>query len=509
MPYSSACAKPSASRSAPTTTTRAGKSGSAAASSRARRFDPAPEMRTATVSTGLVYRRQRLRPAGAEVDRRRAVGVGARACERGRCGSRGRRRRASTRRRGVAVGLGGPLARGSLRVGGATAVGRRRSSDGGAAIGRPRSTGAASRPGAGVWRGVAARAAGWPAPSSTSSPTASATGPGCGPDLGEAAGSDRAGREKRQQRGAGRGEHGDAERDDEPRADRAHAAGVGDRRTASTAPSPLRRSIRALRGRRPRSASASASSAVSAELRAASGAASHSDGNGLRLRGGSRRCGGRCEQRERAIQPASAPRATGSSASSSSHGVVDSGTTPRTGMPGITPSCVPAGETAVPSPTAKPGPGDEREPPDDERRQVGELRERDHDGAERVDVGGLEERDRPRRRAARVRPRTASAPSPIRPASTTAAPRAIRARARRPSRAEPPRSRSRSAGDEAGAGLAPLGHDCAGEQRARRTRATGAGSPARARPRRRRSAEVSATTVARRGEDDGAGRRRP
>src|SRR5690606_5075593 len=55
-PNASAWASPSASRSAPTTTTRAGKSGWLAASSSARRFEPVPEMRTASVSTRSVYR---------------------------------------------------------------------------------------------------------------------------------------------------------------------------------------------------------------------------------------------------------------------------------------------------------------------------------------------------------------------------------------------------------------------------------------------------------------------
>ena len=51
MPNSSACARPSASRSAPTATTRAGNSASSHASSSARRFEPPPEISTTSEST--------------------------------------------------------------------------------------------------------------------------------------------------------------------------------------------------------------------------------------------------------------------------------------------------------------------------------------------------------------------------------------------------------------------------------------------------------------------------
>ena len=60
--------------------------------------------------------------------------------------------------------------------------------------------------------------------------------------------------------------------------------------------------------------------------------------------------------RERTIQPASAPAATGTSTATSIQMLAFSGTSPSTGMPGTTPSWVPAGETAVPVPRAKPGP---------------------------------------------------------------------------------------------------------------------------------------------------------
>src|SRR5699024_8407075 len=58
----------------------------------------------------------------------------------------------------------------------------------------------------------------------------------------------------------------------------------------------------------------------------------------------------------RAIHPASAPSAIGTSATSSSHPDPLSGTIPNRGTPGTTPSDVPDGETAVPEPIAKPGP---------------------------------------------------------------------------------------------------------------------------------------------------------
>src|SRR5690606_34393317 len=56
MPNCSACASPSAWRSAPTATTRAGYSALCAASSNARRLEPPPEMRTTTRSTRTAYR---------------------------------------------------------------------------------------------------------------------------------------------------------------------------------------------------------------------------------------------------------------------------------------------------------------------------------------------------------------------------------------------------------------------------------------------------------------------
>ena len=56
MPNSSAQASPSASRSAPIATTRAGNSASSDASSSARRFDPPPEIRTTSESTLPAYR---------------------------------------------------------------------------------------------------------------------------------------------------------------------------------------------------------------------------------------------------------------------------------------------------------------------------------------------------------------------------------------------------------------------------------------------------------------------
>ena len=45
-----------------------------------------------------------------------------------------------------------------------------------------------------------------------------------------------------------------------------------------------------------------------------------------------------------------------SSTLASIHGDTDSGTIPSAGTPGSTPTVVPAGETAVPVPSANPGP---------------------------------------------------------------------------------------------------------------------------------------------------------
>ena len=60
--------------------------------------------------------------------------------------------------------------------------------------------------------------------------------------------------------------------------------------------------------------------------------------------------------RARAAQPAATPAPTTSSARSRSHGEPDSGTIPRIGTPGTTPSCVAAGDTLVPAPMTNPGP---------------------------------------------------------------------------------------------------------------------------------------------------------
>ena len=218
-------------------------------------------------------------------------------------------------------------------------------------------------------------------------------GSGLRAHLGERSGSDRARRDDGQQRGARRGEHGDAERDDEAGADRVSAsAGArsvdrGEHRLA--APDPARAA-----------AAVSARSPASADVRSGSAAASGSatrrrsptsGGVAARRRDGPRRAV--ATSRERAIHPASAPSATGPSASSSSHGVVDSGMIPRTGMPGTTPTCVPAGETDGARADAR-SPGRRRtRGPRRRGRQVGELGERDDGRAEHVEVRRLVQRD--------------------------------------------------------------------------------------------------------------------
>src|SRR5690606_23113287 len=60
--------------------------------------------------------------------------------------------------------------------------------------------------------------------------------------------------------------------------------------------------------------------------------------------------------RERTIQPARAPHAIGSSTDTSIQNDEFSGMSPSTGIPGTTPSSVPAGDTDVPVPSANPDP---------------------------------------------------------------------------------------------------------------------------------------------------------
>ena len=160
-------------------------------------------------------------------------------------------------------------------------------------------------------------------------------------DLGEPARTDRPEASSAQQRGARGRQRGDAERDD--------------RRAAPIGSSGSRRGA-SVRARRPSSADAGCgpqAGGVDARQQRGQRGAAGGVGCGIPLdrdaaRARRRAATGGATRRERAIQPASAPSATGSSASSSSHGVVDSGSAPSTGMPGITPSWVPAGETAVP-----------------------------------------------------------------------------------------------------------------------------------------------------------------
>ena len=122
------------------------------------------------------------------------------------------------------------------------------------------------------------------------------------------------------------------------------------------------------------------------------------------------------------------------SASSSSHGVVESGTIPSTARPAPPPTCVPAARPMFRA-EREARAGDERDAPHHEGRQVGELRERDHDRTEHVEVRRLVQRDdlaapqherdrdeeraetdEPRRRRQRLPARRAPAPRPSRAA---------------------------------------------------------------------------------------------
>ena len=103
---------------------------------------------------------------------------------------------------------------------------------------------------------------------------------------------------------------------------------------------------------------------------------------------------GGCSSRERAIRPAKAPMATGSGARAAAARTSSSparrpAREPRAPRP---PVCRRAtGEGALAD--REPGACDEAQPPHRESRDVGELREREHRGARRVDIAGLEERD--------------------------------------------------------------------------------------------------------------------
>ena len=442
MPYSSACAKPSASRSAPTTTTRAGIVGVG------RRIEQSPQIRPGARdedgdrehAASLPARSRRPSPAsrapsppGAPPGTRGSVGKtnGSRGAA-GGVGERARwaRRARPGSRRGPPSPASRPLPSCALR--------RRRRAAGAGAHGR-RFAGAC---------GASARREQQDAGTQEHLESdGERDRSGRGAHLGEAPRSDRAGRDDGQQRGRGR-------------ADSTAIPSATTRRAPIGSAAASARSVGRELGRGPGSGSATvadaARSPASADVRAgrsrhralgeASAVASGATAPRAAVRGALP-----ATSRERAIQPASAPSATGPSASRSSQGVVDSGMIPRIGMPGTTPTCVPAGETDVPAPRAKPGTGDEGDAPHDEGRQVGELGEGDDGGAEHVEVRGLvegddlaaaqDERDGGEKRAEadepddddRRSPRTTSpgtAPQPCGAASTRSRSRAIGARAR-------------------------------------------------------------------------------
>ena len=188
-------------------------------------------------------------------------------------------------------------------------------------------------------------------------PDGEGDGPGLRTDLGEPARPDRPRRQGGQQGGARGRQHGDAQRDDRPRADPIGLR-VGFR--------ALRRIVRALRRsrsvpsepapQRPADGMSStpASRAASAELRAGSGAASPSIG-----RSGWRGIGdGRWRHESRPGDPAREARPGRPAAERAAAAMAWSTREARRARECREhgPSWVPAGETAVPVPTANPGP---------------------------------------------------------------------------------------------------------------------------------------------------------